>query len=103
MGAVTANDELRNKAKRAMSSFVKAYTTYPRQLKSIFFIQNLDFYQVSRCFFVKRQARFLKKGGMRDQIRRNRHYEERENMRDVAQKNDKKTEFAFENVGIFIH
>merc|ERR1712024_302784 len=90
IATVAENEELRNKAKRAMSSFVKAYTTYPRALKSIFYIQNLDFYQVKRCFFVKRQAKFLKKGGMREQIRRNRNFEERENMRDVAQKMTKK-------------
>ena len=51
-----------------MRSFVKGYTTYPKQLKSIFYIQNLSFYQVSKCFFIERQGKFLRKGGMRDEI-----------------------------------
>lgn len=84
------NGELKSKAKEAMQTFVKAYTTYPRQLKSIFYIQNLDFYQCSRCFFIEREGRFLRKGGMRDEIKRYRFSAKRDNMRDVAQKLTKK-------------
>lgn len=68
--SVSNDEELKKKAREAMQTFVKAYTTYPRQLKSIFYVSNLDFYQLSKCFFIQRQGRFLRKGGMKHEIKR---------------------------------
>eukprot|EP01083_Nonionella_stella_P301569 1035353_1 len=87
---VMDDDELKSKAKEAMRTFVKAYTTYPKQLKSIFYVQNLDFHQCSNCFLIERETRFLRKGGMRNEIKRSRDAMQRSNMRDVAQKITKK-------------
>ena len=87
---VEGDSELGVLAKMALQSFIKAYTVYPRQLKSIFYVQNLDFAELSRCFFVQRQQGFLRKGGMKQAMRRARDKRGRESMRDVAQKLTKK-------------
>ena len=51
---VDSNDALKSKSKDAISSFISSYAAYPRNLKSIFYVKNLDFSQLSYSFFIEK-------------------------------------------------
>ena len=57
---------------RAVSSFIKAYTTYPRELKSIFYVKGLKFNQCFESFFLTQNnnSKVLKRGAVKKELRK---------------------------------
>ena len=57
---------------RAVSSFIKAYTTYPRELKSIFYVKGLKFHECFESFFLTKdnKSKVLKRGAVKKELRK---------------------------------
>ena len=58
---VMDDEILEHLARDAMRTFISAYSTYPPELRSVFYVKNLDFNDVADCFFVDRDKR-IKRG-----------------------------------------
>ncbi|ETO16641.1 hypothetical protein RFI_20698 [Reticulomyxa filosa] len=57
------------KGKEAASSMVQSYTTYPKEIKGIFNVKNLNFNEMCECLFLKRTDNLLRKGYLSDEIK----------------------------------
>merc|ERR1711879_92963 len=76
-------------AKDSMRSFIRAYSTYPPQLKWIFYVSNLDFSQVAECFFLDRGSR-ISSGHGKESYEKQKRFKRSRHQQDRAQKLTKK-------------